>query len=360
MASGRLRIGHGSPSSRVLLAEYGQYNISGQNAALTSPASGNNGFVGNYADMNLDSHPIYSVDMAAADYRLFATGASPFLPDVQGGVAGTGSQQHNANGWWDDGAFCRITPPTTDQYERSMNIANVHRNGTLAVQDFNLRFEMRYGPTIGTAFQQQGNGCKHALIQFAPTLGGAGTTAGRPVYFISPSSVADSPAHQRQNTLAMAPAANTLAAYGESVYNEEDTDNGGTNTYFCNGPQAFYLIDQADSATTFLGKPLFKGGDFLTVEYRLISIATGTHPRGLIAYRYTNRAGITVERGIPWNYKSFFAMNQFLDGVAQFGCGQFNFALPAGAGNYFDVGGYFTLARSYGGWLGPRQGFVTG
>lgn len=34
MASGRIRIGHGSPSARTLTAEYGQYNLSGQIAQL--------------------------------------------------------------------------------------------------------------------------------------------------------------------------------------------------------------------------------------------------------------------------------------------------------------------------------------
>lgn len=42
MASGRLRIGHGSPSSRILTAEYGQYNLSGQDAGLVYADSGSN------------------------------------------------------------------------------------------------------------------------------------------------------------------------------------------------------------------------------------------------------------------------------------------------------------------------------
>lgn len=328
--------------------------------AVTAASSGNDGFVGSYAELNLAAHPLFSIDMAARDYRLFATSAVPFLPDVQGGLAGTGSQQHFTSGWWDNSARCRITPPTTDQYERGIFLGNLHRGGTLAIQEFNLRFEILYGPTIASAYHQQNNGCKHALIQFAPTLGGAFNTTGRPVFFIQPTSFADSPTHRRVNTVGMAPAANTLPGYGDAVYEERSTFDTppGTNTYYINGPQGFYLVDQADVGTTFLGKPLFKCGQHLTVEYRIISIATAQYPRGLIAFRYTNRAGLTVERGIPFNYQNFFALGQFLDSVQQFGCGQFNTALPVGPGNYFEVGGYITSARNYGGWIGPRSGFI--
>lgn len=324
------------------------------------PPSQNDGQVGSYAALDLQAFPLYSVNMALQDYFLFATQATPFPVTGNGGLAGTGSHQHFATGWWDNSAFCRIFPPTTDQYERSITLTNLHRNGSLAIQEFNLRIEQRYGPTIASAFQTQGNGCKHALIQFAPTLGGAGNTSGRPVYFIQPTTFADSPTYRRQNTMGMAPSANTLPAYGEAVYDERSTSDvpPGTNTFYINGPQGFYLVDQADNISSFLTKPVFKCGEFITTEYRIISKSTAQYPRGLIAVRWTNRAGVWIERGIPFNYQFFFALGQFLDSVSQIGCGQFNFALPTGIGNYFDVGGYMTPARDYGGWIGPRYGFV--
>jgi hypothetical protein len=340
----------------------GNGNVSAQSsiasATTTAASSGNNGQVGSYANLNLASFPIYSVDMALRDYFMFATGSAGAQVDQTTGFAGSGSQVHNTNGWWDGGAFCRITPPTTDQYERGVQITNLHRNGTLGIQDFNLRFEIRYGPTIASAYQTQNNGCKHSLVMCSPSIGGPVSSSSRPVYFISPSTTADSATYRRSATLGFAPAANTLVAYGQDAYNEEDVATGGTNTYYINGPQAFYLVDQADSITSFNSKPCFKGGDFLTCEYRIIPAATAQYPRGLIAYKYTNRAGVWVERGIPWDYKNFMALGQFLDSVQQFGCGQFNVALPAGSGNYFDIGGYFTVARNYNGWLGPRSGFV--
>lgn len=323
------------------------------------PPSQNDGQVGSYAALNLGVHPLYSVDMALADYFLFATQTAPFIvTNTTAGIAGTGSHQHFATGWWDNGAFCRVFPPTTDQYERSINISNLHRNGTVAIQEFNLRYEQRYGPTVASAFQTQGNGCKHSLIQFAPTLGGAGSSSGRPVFFIEPTTFADGAQFRRNNTMCWAPSANTLPAFGSSVYDELDTTQGGSNTYYPNGVQAGYLVDQADSITSFLTKPVFKCGEFLTTEYRIISKSTAQYPRGLIAMRMTNRAGITWERGMPFNYQFFFALGQFLDGVSQFGAGQFNVAMPPAPTVYFDVGGYFTCARDYGGWINPRTGFV--
>ncbi len=324
------------------------------------PPSQNDGQVGSYAALNLQAHPLYSVNMGLADYHLFATQAAPFPVGVQGGIAGTGSQQHVSSGWWDGSAYCRITPPTTNQYERSITIANLHRNGTLAIRDFCVRYEQRFGPTIASAFQTQGSGCKWALIQFTPVLGQAGNTTGRPVFFIQPTTFADGAQYRRQNTMGFAPSANTLPAYGPSVYDENHVDQGGTNTYYINGPQAGYLVDQSDGVASFLSKPIFRCGEILTIQFRMISIATAQYPRGLIAMRITNRAGITIERGIPWNYQNFFALGQFLDGVSQIGCGQFNVALPPGPDNYFDVGGYFTVGRDLGDWIHPRFGFVQG
>lgn len=338
------------------LGNVGSYSET--STASTASDGGSLGQVGSYANLNLSIHPIYSVNMALRDYFLVATQAVPFHVDTQGGIAGTGSQQHNTSGWWDGGAYCRITPPTTDQYERSITIQNLHRSGTLSIQDFNLRFEQRFGPTIASAFQTQNNGCKHALIQYAPTLGGTGGTSSRPVFFIQPTTVSDGPQYRRNNTMAWAPAANTLPAYGDAVYDELFVDQGGTNTSYVNGPQGGYLVDQSDGVTSFLGKPIFRCGDFLTVEYRIISAATAQYPRGLIAMRITSRDGSSFERGIPFDYRNFFAMGQFLDSVTQFGCGQFNVALPTGVNNYFDIGGYFTVARNYNGWLGPRSGFL--
>lgn len=262
-------------------------------SATTQSASGgsNIGQVGTYAALNLSTFPVYSVDMSQADYRLFATQANPFPPDVQGGLAGTGSQQHVSSGWpLGGGAYCRITPPTTNQYERGINLANLHRNGTLGIQEFNLRVEIRYGPTIGTAYQPGNNGCKHALVQFTPTVGGAGSTSGRPVFFLQCTGVADGAQNRRLNTIAAAPASNTLPAFGNAVYDERGTDDNppGTNTYYCNGPQAFYLIDQADAGTTYNGATMFRCGEVITVEYRFITVATAQYPRGLIAMRMTS------------------------------------------------------------------------
>jgi hypothetical protein len=97
--------------------------------------------------------------------------------------------------------------------------------------------------------------------------------------------------------------------------------------------------------------------EYLTFEYRIVTIATPTHPRGLIALRIYRRNGTFIERGIPWNWDAVKPLGNYVTEVQQFGCGQYNTVPAPNADLYMDIGGYVTVARDLNGWLGPRPGF---
>jgi len=330
---------------------------SGSGTVETEGGSEVVGQVGTYADLNLATYPVYSVDMAEADYYLFATGAVGRV-DQTFGLSGTGSQSHVSSGWWDGSAYCRIIPPTTDQYERGVTLQNLYRNATLGIQDFAMRHETRWGPFTASAVYSQSSGAKRILVHYRDTLS-TGDRQGRPVFFVSRNNTGDGPnaTYNRSNTLVVAPAQNTTPSYNDQLYTSDPDEI--TSPAYANGPQAMYIVDASDDISSWQGKPVFKCGDYWTIEHRLISQSTEEYPRGLIAERWTNRAGVSVERGIAFNYDTAFELVAYLQEVQQFGCGQWNLVPAAGSDVYFDVGGLITVARNFGGWLNPRAGFVT-
>src|SRR5690348_7647514 len=115
-----LRIGFGPPGTFSVTADAATFALSGKAATLTysaAGAGGNVGHVGSYAAMDLATYPIYSIDMGLNDYGIHAN---------SGGGPGTGSNSHVTASWPLGGTgYCRITPPTTDGYERGINIFNI-------------------------------------------------------------------------------------------------------------------------------------------------------------------------------------------------------------------------------------------
>lgn len=93
MASGRLRIGHASPGSRVLVAEYGQYNLNGIASELTYSGSTEllwNSHSPGYIPV-IPGHGGYGMDTPGGTGRHLATPATSIylIDDLDGGNSGS-------------------------------------------------------------------------------------------------------------------------------------------------------------------------------------------------------------------------------------------------------------------------------
>ncbi|MEZ4443904.1 MAG: hypothetical protein R3B72_32825 [Polyangiaceae bacterium] len=311
----------------------------GEGGSGGSPWTENDGEVGPYAGLDLATYPIYSIDMTLEDYAIHYNGVG----------TGTGTSTHHASGWWDGGAFSRMTPPTTDGLERGLAVHDLFQNATLAIQDFNLRFEWRGGPALASF---DSSGAKFLIVHTRRTLTN-GDAQDRPMMFLGHMSTADDPAFNRADTAIFAPAQGTTQGWAADIY----ADSSPPQFYRPTSPGLY--AGERGRHGTFQGAPVYAIDEIVTMELRVVTVATPTHPNGLIAYRVYRRNGEVFERGIPWNWDSAVPLGNFITEVQQFGCGQWNTAPTAGADVYMDVGGYVTVARDLDGWLGPRASFVT-
>lgn len=297
--------------------------------------SHNMGQIGSYADLDLSIHPVYSVDMALGDYDTFAS-----LPAPE-----SGTSTHHASGWpLGGGAFSRMTPPIVDNLGRGISLGNLWRDATLVIQDLNVRWEWRGSDALASI----GSTGPKFLIAHARTELVDGNSDSRPMLFLTRVHGNASTAYSRLNTLAMAPAQGTVAAYSDLVYAETVPPLA----YSMLGYQQWYFTNAGDTGT-FGGRPLVECNEVVTFELRMISASTPQYPRGLIAVRMYRENGETYERGIPWNYDTNVPLGQYLKSIEEFGCGYWNGA-PGGS-HHMDVGGYITVARNFGGWLGRRS-----
>ncbi len=312
----------------------------------TDPGSGNVGQVGTYAAMNLDTYPMYSIDMGLNDYAIHAN---------SGGGAGTGTSTHVASAWPLGGTgYCRLTPPTTAGFERGVAVNDIWRNATLNIQEFNYRFEWRASPNF---FAYNGDGSKFCLTHTRRTLT-PGSADDRPVIFLQKCNQHGG-ALDRANTCVFGPAGETVAGYCPDVYGDTWVGSGGTVDFYLTCVYPYYLTNSGDSGT-FNGSPKIQAGEVLTIEHRIVTKAITGYPRGLMAYRVYRENGDYFERGIPWDWDSSVPMNCFFQELQQIGCGQWNTA-PGANAEWCDVGGYITMARDLsvlqpglGGWLGKR------
>lgn len=101
MASGRLRIGHASPGSRVLVAEYGQYDLTGRDAALAHSASSSlvwNTHSPSYIPV-IPGHGGYGMDTPGGTGRHLATPATSIylIDDLGSGNSGSARPELGAN-----------------------------------------------------------------------------------------------------------------------------------------------------------------------------------------------------------------------------------------------------------------------
>lgn len=339
-----LRIGYGPPGTFSVAASAATYTESGKDATLTYSAAGqggNVGHVGSYANMNLATYPIYSIDIGLNDYGIMKT---------QGSDVGTGTDTFINSSWPLGGTgYCRITPPTTAGYERGININNIWRDGTLQIQDFNLRFEWRANSTFCS---MSGTGPKFSIIHTARTLT-AQSADDRPVMYLRPMDTADNSSLNRASTLVTCPAMDTTQGWGPDVYSDAHVDNGGSLTYYPNSVQPYYHTNDGDTGT-FQTKPKVEIGEVITFEMRVLTTASVAYPRGLIAMRMYRENGFVAERGIPWDWDTTVPLGSYIQEVQQFGCGQWN-DLPGANVQWMDVGGYVTIARDLNGWLGRRN-----
>jgi len=305
------------------------------------PGGGHNmGHIGSYADLNLAVHPVYSIDMALGDYGMFYS----YTP-VPGG---SGTSTHHPSGWpLGGGAFCRITPPTVGDQGRGIELLNLWRNASIPIQELNVRWEWRGSDSLASI---DTSGPKfliaHAYSALDPTDQGADS---RPILFLTKlDTIATKPMYSRDNTLVLGPAQGAFAGYGEPVYAETVPPLD----YWVSSFLQFYLTNTLDTGT-FQGRPLVEVSEVVTFEMRLISISTPEYPRGLIAYRVYRENGDIFEQGIPWDFNPTAPLGHYIGDIQQFGCGYWNNA-PSGS-HYMDVGGYITVARNFGGWLGRRS-----
>lgn len=347
MARG-FRIGYGPPGTFSVTAASGAYSWSGKDAGLTYSAAGgggNLGQIGSYANLDLLAHPIYTIDLGLNDYDIF----------IRSG-AGAITATHNTSGWpLGNGAYVRLTAPTADQQEGGMNIYNIWQDNTLAMQDFNLRWEWRANNSFCS---MAGTGPKFSIIhtrrELAPIPPDSGAEE-RPIMFLTPMNTADNSTYNRANTLVVAPSQETVSGWGPLPYDDASIydDPPGTLSYYANGPQSYYHTNDGDTGT-FQSKPLVPVSEVITFEMRIQTTTSVAYPRGLIAFRMYRENGFVAERGIPWNWDPAVPFGAHVYEVQQIGMGEFNVA-PGPNAQWADIGTYVTLARNLGGWLGRRS-----
>ncbi|MBX3190618.1 MAG: hypothetical protein KF819_26695 [Labilithrix sp.] len=294
------------------------------------------GFIGSYANLNLQAHAIYSIDMALMDYPQWT-----FAPD-----SGE-TRVHEVGTWWDGGDALRMHPPTVSERGSGIGaITNLWRNATFAIRELNFRFEWQAGPEYCSRSQLTP---KFVIAHSSPALDIGSPVRNRPMLYLPQVNEADNATLNRANTLTIVPAQGTVRSFSLDPYSE----NG---TYYGNQVQPFYF---ANTDGTFNGRPVIGANQVITFEMRMLAIGTAAHPRGLIAVRTYLRNGAVYERGCPWDWDAAATLNtSYLNEIQMFGGGYFNVGNPAHPNNYTRVGGLITLAANHGGWLGPRPGFV--
>lgn len=295
-------------------------------------------FVGGYGALNLAEHPVYSIDMALQDYPLWAAADSGEVTAHEVGI------------WWDGGDALRTHPPTVEQRGSGIGaLSNLWRDATLEIRELNLRFEFQFGPEYCS--RTNGNLPKFLIAHATPDLNPSSDPVARPMLYWRECDSADDPQFNRPDTLAICPAQGTLQSWSETEYAEDGTP----------WPMQFQPMYWADMAGTFGGAPVLDPTEIVTIEMRMIAIATPEYPRGLIAVRVYRRNGEVMERGMPWDRDENHPVGiSYLQEIQMFGGGYYNNANTFHENNYTRVGGHITLAVGCGGWLGPRAGFVQG
>lgn len=314
-------------------------------------ADDNVGHLGSWAELDMGVHQISSVDMSRGDYQMhYHNTPGPIMP-------GHGTYQRVQSGWYDGGAYCRMTPPTIDGPALGIALYGLWRGASVIMQDFNLRFEWRGGPGLGSRWR----GSKFIIVHSRRQLDGEGGANDRPIMMSNNVNGMDNVSIRRPNTYSMAPSQGTTQGWGPGPYGDTRQPAGNLD-YWPWSRQPFYITDSGDTGR-YLDSPLIAGGEIVTVEMRCISVpfvdpVMGPRPRGLIAYRVYRRNGEVSESGIPWNWDAPVPLGAYLSEVQLLGCGQYNDAVPSHPDVWMDVGGVITVARGLNGWLGPRRSFL--
>lgn len=292
--------------------------------------------VGGYAALNLADHPVYSIDMALQDYPLWAAQGSGEVTEHEVGI------------WWDGGDALRTHPPTVEQLGSGIGaLSNLWRDATLEIRELNFRFEFQMGPEYCS--RTNGNLPKFVIAHSTTSLNPSADAVARPMLYWREIDTADNPKFNRPNTLGICPAQGTWQSWSETEYSEDGTA----------WPMQFQPVYWADAADTFGGAPVLDATEIVTIEMRMIAIATAEYPRGLIAVRVYRRNGDVFERGMPWDRDENHPVGiSYIQEIQMFGGGYYNNANAFHENNYTRIGGHITLARNCGGWLGPRAGFV--
>lgn len=292
------------------------------------------GVVGPYASHNLQTNPISTFSLDFNDYVIHQLAFDP--PNA-------GTHTHFASGWpVGNGAFVRLTPPTGASQDIGVQIANLNRGGAIDIQEYQWRYQRRFGPTAPGLW----GGAKGDIAEGYPTndvpTGSDGNV--RPILFWENYV-------PRANTLVCGIAQGTVQMWGAGAY-ATTYYPPLTKNYVEGTNHLFYIVRPSDPLVggTFQGSPVISGDEVLTFEHKVKTTAHGSYPNGfhgLRVYRQNGTVLVTCLR--PWRITNDLnetagTMNARILRVQQFGCGQHNGAHTPNAGLYMDVGTLVTDA----------------
>jgi hypothetical protein len=281
--------------------------------------------VGVYSGLNLDTYPIYRIDMSDDAYSKNAT---------QGA-----SITHEATGAWDAGPCAKMFPPNTGDggYISVCQANNLNQDGALEIRQLGLRFELQFGSTFG-AGQQNQNDNKFIIVHAGATNEAVSTH--RPIFNL----------WKEGGTLfAPAVAAGTLKQFNPSPPPDEIFPSSGASD--------FYFGDAGTTGGAGT-RPIITAGTWLTYEIFMSAVPIAGFADGCIRLRITGRDGtVHTTLSIPWNYDSWSAVDYFNE-IQVIG-GYYNLnAGSSNADNFQRIAGV-TYAANQSDFLGPRSGFLT-
>jgi hypothetical protein len=279
--------------------------------------------IGSYAELDLQAHAVYTVDLGLGDYPVFLTESA------------TADDEPGAG--WNGEVAVHVTPPLAGGYGALGSFGNLWKDGSFTIRKLNFRFEVQFGATFGEHWPN--DDLKFVIVHTADSLGAE--TNERPMCNWANASAEGS------GILAWAVGAGTVKNFSPP---------GLEPAYSPSGNEEFYL---GPSAGEFNGKRMVGPQEWISIEVEVIAEATTEAPEGRIRSVLTLRDGTELtELEIPWTYDSNWELPSFISEVQVIG-GYYNTGTTAAApDNFYRIADHITFAANRPGLLGPRAGFV--
>jgi hypothetical protein len=287
-------------------------------------------FVGPSADLDLEEHAVYRIDLSEQDYPTFLTAGA--------------THTYLATGAWDGGPCAKLTPPLvsehSDGYSGLGGWADLWKGGTFAIHKLNIRWEWMFGSGF---VSNAGTGVdyKWVITTSYPELGNNsdGNANERPmVNWQKPSG---------NNVMQLATAAGTFKQFNPDPP-PDDFGPSITRTNFFIGP----------SAGTLSSKPIIGPNTWLTFEMEIRNEETAEFPRGIIRVVVTTRDGtVLTDQHIDFDYDTDWVMPTFVDEIQVIG-GFYNASYSTVDADTWQCIAAPTMAANHEELLGPREGFV--